>query len=98
MVISCNPAIIVLSLGQNLLRISWRAFDEETEEFERNCVCLLDKLFGVGYISGASLKDGFVIEPYQEDCLLDISAHVMAMGCALCVNPGFYFSESEKLV
>ena len=34
----------------------------------------------------------------EKDRLLELFAYIMAMGCLVRVNPGFHFSDAQKLV
>ena len=41
---------------------------------------------------------GPLVEHSQKDCLLELFAHVVAMGCAVCVDLSFHFSDPEIVV
>ena len=46
----------------------------------------------------AVIKHGRPGKDSEKDRLLELFAHFMAMGYLVCVNPGFHFSDAQKLV
>ena len=43
-------------------------------------------------------KDGIHLGHCKKNCLLELSADIVAVGCIVRVDPRFYFSYTKKLV
>ena len=64
---------------------------------ERNCDCTRQpRLVRIDF---AQLRGHeLLIEYSQKDCVLELSPHVLAVGCVVRVNPGFHLSDAEIMV
>ena len=41
---------------------------------------------------------GLLVEHSQKDCLLELFTHIVAVGCAVCVDLGFHISDAKIVV
>ena len=43
-------------------------------------------------------RHGLLVEYSQKDCLLELFTHVVAVGCAVCVDLSFHISDAKIVV
>ncbi len=63
----------------------------------------LSDCYSTNVVSSIIIRNGFsgygiYFKDFEERFFLVLSAHVVAVGCTLCVDSCFYFSHAQELV